>query len=615
MVATLVVSLPSVHTGGELVVDDGGQEQTYRGSRDDLVLAAFCADRRHEVRPVRSGYRVTLTFNLMLAGSTDGSESGPIEDAAGYLTEHFTTSAVSEYGGRDLGEPTRLVFLLDHEYTQRGLSSYRLKGADAERVGTLRAAAEQAGCDCVLALAEVKETWDVLPGGAPWYDDFDGLEPDAPSSLGTSRLDHQRVDDDCELNSLIDDEITLGWWVRPYGSDAETISLRIGREEVCAVTPSRSLTPYDTEYEGFMGNYGNTLDRWYRRAAVVVWPKEKAFAARAEAGSAWALRTLHDRIDSGDLDGARADAVSLEPFWRHVEAELLVPALQVAAGLRAATSARVVLAPFRLEMLTAEHATPLAAVAREYDVPWLRDVLARWEDAHQFGGRDRLHWIDDSLLPLIRALRENGARAAANHVVDLVWKRLSSKVTIWTAQDHPELRRTNLAELGGPLTRVLEAASDELGATITATLRDAGDTATELLVPALRAHRPPSTAAIIAAADDCRARLTRLIERPARADDDWSIDWAGCGCELCDHLGEFLRSATTRTDTWPLAKPGRQHIHRQIDDGGLPVQHLTRRKGRPYTLLLAKTDELFSRELEARRQAEADLGWVESVFG
>lgn len=52
MVATLVVSLPSVHTGGELVVDDGGKQRTFRGSRDDLVLVAFYADRRHEVKPV-----------------------------------------------------------------------------------------------------------------------------------------------------------------------------------------------------------------------------------------------------------------------------------------------------------------------------------------------------------------------------------------------------------------------------------------------------------------------------------------------------------------------------------------------------------------------------------
>lgn len=98
MVATLVVSLPSMHTGGELVVDDGGTERTYRGSRDDLVLVAFYADRRHEVRPVRSGYRVTLTFNLMLTRAAPATDAGPIDETAHCLTEHFTSPARSRYG-------------------------------------------------------------------------------------------------------------------------------------------------------------------------------------------------------------------------------------------------------------------------------------------------------------------------------------------------------------------------------------------------------------------------------------------------------------------------------------------------------------------------------------
>jgi hypothetical protein len=65
MVGTLVVSLPSVHTGGELVIDHAGDSRTYRGSRDELTFVGFYADCRHEVKPVRSGYRVTITFNLL----------------------------------------------------------------------------------------------------------------------------------------------------------------------------------------------------------------------------------------------------------------------------------------------------------------------------------------------------------------------------------------------------------------------------------------------------------------------------------------------------------------------------------------------------------------------
>lgn len=607
MVASLVVMLPSVHTGGELVVDDGGHEQTYRGSRDDVVLVAFYADRRHEVRPVRSGYRVTLTFNLLLTSPGATSPGGPVAEASAYLTEHFTTRVFSRYGGRDLGEPTRLAFLLDHEYTNKGLAAGRLKGADAERAATLRAAAEQAGCQSVLALAEIKETWDVVAAEDPWhrdwYDDEDDEYDDEP--------DHD--DDDYELNELIDDEIVLGWWVGPDGG-AETIRLALDGHEVCAVTQTESLTPYETEYEGYMGNYGNTLDRWYRRAAVVMWPKERSFAARAEAGSAWALRTLLDRIDAGDVDGARVDAASLEPFWRHVESALLAPALEVAAGLRDATVARVVMAPFRMEMLSADHAPLVVELARAYGDPWLLDLIDSWGSSKRFAELDRLTWVTEALLPLCQALREHGADPIAAGCADRVWGWLSSRIDTWVGHGHPDRRRANLAELAVPLARVLEAASDELGATIAEALRASGDNVDELVVPVLRAHRPPPTPALVAIADDCRSRLTRLVDRPARAEDDWSIAWSGCGCGACDRLAAFLSARSERTHEWPLAKPGRQHVHQQIDAVGLPVRHITRRQGRPYTLLLTKTEDLFRREDDVRRQARTDLDWLSFAF-
>jgi hypothetical protein len=40
------------------------------------------------------------------------------------------------------------------------------------------------------------------------------------------------------------------------------------------------------------------------------------------------------------------------------------------------------------------------------------------------------------------------------------------------------------------------------------------------------------------------------------------------------------------------------------------VHHQTRRSGRPYTLVLRKTDALFEREQEARRRDQADLAWL-----
>ena len=85
--------------------------------------------------------------------------------------------------------------------------------------------------------------------------------------------------------------------------------------EVCASTGTGDLEPYSSQYEGYMGNGGNTLDRWYHRAAVVVWPRGQAFANRAEASPAWALDELAGLVTAGDAAGARTAVTTLAPFW------------------------------------------------------------------------------------------------------------------------------------------------------------------------------------------------------------------------------------------------------------------------------------------------------------
>ncbi|MBR9908855.1 MAG: 2OG-Fe(II) oxygenase [Gammaproteobacteria bacterium] len=73
MVATLVVSLPSIHTDGELVVSHNGHRHVCdfpgAASGNELSFAAFYADCEHEVQPLASGYRLCLTYNLRLAKS------------------------------------------------------------------------------------------------------------------------------------------------------------------------------------------------------------------------------------------------------------------------------------------------------------------------------------------------------------------------------------------------------------------------------------------------------------------------------------------------------------------------------------------------------------------
>jgi hypothetical protein len=622
MVGTLVVSLPSAHTGGELVVEHCGQSVTYRTSKEQLSFVAFYADCRHEVKPVKSGYRVTLTLNLLADSQTDAQGAGPVSDLAHRLTEHFTTPAMRRYGRTDLDPPNRLVYLLDHEYTQRGLNWNRLKGVDAERAALLRAAAKGAGCEAVLALAEVKETWDAWPSdGDPWddHDYYDEEDEDDEEDYdgGVSRGeggDH----DDYQLNELIDDEITLGWWTSQDGTGGEPISLHVPDSEVCATTPSANLVPYQSEYEGYMGNYGNTLDRWYRRAAVVVWPRDRAFAARAEAGSRWALSELHARIEAGDLEGARAGAESLAPFWKKIgsQAGLLGTALQVAAGLGTAGTAAMLLEPFRVETVAPEHAGGLAAAGR-YGEEWTRGVIAGWFGSKRYFEADRYEWVE-RLPGLCGALRAAGGPEVARLLAARAWGWMGDQLRFWTTTARTEIREPRLEMLSSPLVRLLEAADDELRDEIVAALRGYGYNVLGCLMPALRSAAALPAAArraggLDVVARDCGERLGAIIARPLRHEDDWSIEWTGCGCHLCDTLGTFLGSRSRRVFEWPLATDGRRHVHTQIDSAALPVRHQTRRQGRPYTLVLTKADELFTREKEARHKAVTDLAWLTSA--
>jgi hypothetical protein len=613
MVGTLVVSLPSAHTGGELVIDHAGRSNAYRASKEELTFVAFYADCHHKVTPVRSGYRVALTFNLLSAAETPAPEADPATELVHCLTEHFTTPATLRYGSRDLGPPNRLVFLLDHEYTQRGLSWPRLKGADLKRADLIRAAAERAGCESVLALAEVKETWDALPSDddqRDYYDDCYVYEDEDDGYRDEDPTDFQ-------LNDLIDDEITLGWWTSPDTTGGEPISLHVPDYEVCATTPSVALVPYQSEYEGYMGNYGNTLDRWYRRAAVVVWPRDRAFPARAEAGSQWALHQLADRIEAGDLDGARAAAESLAPFWKSVGAQagLFGAALEVAAGLDSAGTAAMLLEPFRIETLAQEHAGGLAAAAGRYGEEWTRSVVDGWFGPEHPYANDLYEWVNDRLSGLCGALRAAGRPTVARLLAAGAWRRMDGQLRLWTATARAEIRQPQLEMLSSPLVRLLEAADDKQRDEITGALRKYGDNVAECLMPALRLAHARRAAGLNAVARDCAERLDAIIARPPRDEDDWSIEWTGCGCGLCNTLATFLGSRSRRIFAWPLATDGRRHVHARIDTAGLPVRHQTQRQGRPYTLVLTKTDELFTRASNARHQAETDLAWLSSTWG
>jgi hypothetical protein len=273
MVATLTVVLPSPHGGGALIVDSHGQKRRFQGapSGKKLNLIAFYADCHHELKPVRKGHRVALTYNLVLNRAKSADD--PV--AAAFPAVKLTALLREYFASRDRkGKPKKWVYLLDHQYTQKGLSWKLLKNGDRLRAGVLTQIAERLGLDIHLALAEIEELWDAYSEDDDgyssrhrhWESDEEDEDSDEESADSTS-------DDSYMLQELIDGNVELNHWIDGRDRPVRKPSVFVYESEMCWTRATDEFSPFKSEYEGYMGNYGNTLDRWYRRAVIVLTPR------------------------------------------------------------------------------------------------------------------------------------------------------------------------------------------------------------------------------------------------------------------------------------------------------------------------------------------------------
>ena len=618
MVGSLVVMIPSSFEGGALEVRHGGDVKTYRGSKTAISLVAFYSDCRHQISRVRSGYRIVLTYNLLLDSRSIGEHANA--DVHPAQLQALATAVREHFRG---AKRRRLVYLLDHEYTSRGLSWGRLKGPDAERGAMLQAAAHQADCEAVLALADVHETWSAYDAwerhrhGRPhyrsWDDDFD-LDDEAANT----------VDEEYELEELIESEVTLDSWLDPSGR-IDKVALPVSDLDVCASKPSGDLHPYESQYEGYMGNWGNTLDRWYHRGAIVLWPNDLSLAARAEATPARALDVLIRQVCNGALTGALAAAATLAPVWEQTVTRtevtgLLRKALRAASALEDPGVAAMLLRPFRLEQLRLGDAKALSALVERYGEAWTGDLVASWSVRrgwHWSGsGREQFVASLPAFCAALVACGDSGS-ILATRLVRVSWAWAAGELESARNDDAPSRRGVALTATGKPFAAVLASAS--LLGDVEVLDGAVGALSEEAVLPCSLAtlrQVPRSTWSsngLDIVASRCAATLEDLLSRPIRDRDNWSIDTPIRCCDWCDVLVEFAADPRRCVYEWPLRKEGRGHIHAKIEGSELPIRHETRRKGSPYTLVLTKTSALFDREEDERRQAEADLAWILSI--
>lgn len=205
----------------------------------------------------------------------------------------------------------------------------------------------------------------------------------------------------------------------------------------------------------------------------------------------------------------------------------------------------------------------------------------------------------------------------ARRILDLQWRWLGAWLDRWTKPPVSSSSRKSLADASYAIVALCAAAEIAgdlaLQSTIVERLTSERDYPA---APALAVLREAASrgAAVIGLAPlhaDWSRALTALVATPPRAPGDWAITTKlGCHCDLCVTLDRFLRAANQQQLEWRLAKERRAHVHGMITSHELPVTHVTRRTGSPFTLVLTKTRALLTRDADERKTWARDLEWL-----
>ena len=618
MFATLVVVLPSVSTGGELVVQHKGREVSldlHCDEPSEAVFAAFYADCLHEVLPVTSGCRLTLVYNLLR------KKKGPKPEPPSYQGEQDVVLAllrqwVVATQSPDDDAPEKLVYPLEHAYTAAELGFDKLKGADAAVASVLVAAASQAGCDLHLAQLSVEES-----GVAEYAVDFN------------PRRGRWSDEAEFEAGEVYDRRVSLAEWRQPDGSPSALGELPVEDEEICPPDGLDDMDPDEEHFHEATGNEGASFERTYRRAALVLWPRERIFAVLNQAGLSVTLPYLGDLTERWVASGE--DWQSL--LWRQAH-EL--------AGYMLSTW------PTQ-EWYPTEHKGP-SEVAR------MLTLLTRLADTERIdafvdtviaGGRHEKGG-GEAILGALRLLSQDRAAALLKRIVigtaatslgacgDLLAQavralpeeRVTSLVGAATAmieslpgdpsrapprdpwRGDPGVQSSFIVDLLNAVglvdeTLAVRAVDHVLGWPKTYGL----DT---VLVPAVRqlieSVMIKDGTAVQRLRIACLGHLRARVAEPLEAPRDWRrASNFDCRCRHCGELSSFLADPERKTWILKAAEAVRGHVEGTIRKARCDLDVMTDRRGRPYGLVCTKNQASHDRRVKQRNQDLANLKLLE----
>jgi hypothetical protein len=620
MVATLVIVLPSVFRGGELVVRHEGQERVIAFGGADrnpfhTHFAAFYADCEHEVRPLREGYRLCLVYNLTLAKAKKAIAAPRTAERIDAVAEVLRSWSEDD--------PRKLAVLLEHQYTQDGLVWDALKGVDRAKARVLNEAAERAGCSAHLALLTLHES---------------GAAEESYTPRRRRRWDYYDEDEEdpenYEMGEVFESSLTAEHWSDAAGHRPPFGTMDVEPEEV---VPPDALTKGKPEVDvsGYTGNEGLTMDRWYRHAAIVLWPVGNQFDVLCDCGTTGAVAALGEWV--GRWQKARGkDADALKAQCAEF-ANTITDRWGGGLGYRSEIVGGNLLA-FVLQIddaqLIGNFLTRVAVrdPSVELDAP-----LAKAFDAHGWGTfQSALATVIEGTtaetvgrnVRLLDRLCSSGARPKGERlaVCQLLAEKAVSALDAIDREDvstNWRLRDVNRAEALAGLARALLAAeqSELLSRFVTRALADprtyplsAHIAALTTLGPWLKKHLKKPCEPVSRWLAACCTQLEALTASEPVAPADFRREAnVRCDCADCKELKAFLKDPVEKVHRFRVRQDRRQHLEHQIRGHECDADCVTDRTGSPQTLVCTKNTASFDARLKRYHEDRTHLAALRSI--
>ena len=633
MVATLVIALPTAGAGGTLVVRHNGDETAIDMHTDEpseIAYAAFYADCTHEIQPVNEGHRICLVYNLILHGKAAGRIPPAAPDH--YAHVDALSSLLADWPAGNPGTPNKIVWLLEYDYSEAGLSFAALKHLDATVGRMLCEAAERADCALHAAVVHVEQEGiaqyadlDTGGWGAPWDDLSD------------------------EMDEPLDDYAWLDGWVSPDGKRPNygTVPLQAG--ELIPTGGLDDVEPDEKRIHEATGNEGATVEHVYHCAALVVWPRAAALQALARGG-------IDPVLEFAEMEraryGGRADAqerlgalaAQLVEVW--LEA---MPQADEKTWPRRCRQGLGLLGAFGNRPATMRFLRQIALpyyCGDENDALLAILVEIGSEGMHEFLPdlvRAAYGWRPGPCLDLVRRLcdglggeddtgwsnvLQETARAACAALPIILAPPPANRPVVTRRRRETALDAGAIRDLFRSAWRL--GLHDELqhaavfltGHPGIASPDDAVPHALEQLC-ALDKNHVADSAAVAVLWRHAAGHLLAHSETPPEAPRTWALPVRiDCDCEHCADLQTFCDDPVATERQFAVRQDLRAHLQEMIQRHRIDLRCTELRRGRPYRLACVKTRasykrrlEQYGKEIEAMRRLVATAATVPTAAG